>query len=153
MTIEDLQGPRVPRHDGSPAAERAIRIALTLVRRRRGPRARDADKPTERSSGVGQALTGGRIDAPVSREAEAHDFVDRGVAIAADAGFDAQALLAWPTGASPSSSRPRPTSSTHRRSSSAGIGLGAVKGAILGSVSREVVNAYNGPSSPCERRP
>ena len=82
MTLEDPQGPFVLCYDGSEAAERAIRIAPVLVGRGRAARVLYAYKPTERSLGVAQALTGGRIDAPVSGEADAHDVVERGVAIA-----------------------------------------------------------------------
>jgi hypothetical protein len=49
--------------------------------------------PTEGSRGVAQGITGGRVDAPVLGEADAHEVVDRGVAIAREAGFEAEPLL------------------------------------------------------------
>jgi hypothetical protein len=86
MTVDDPRGPLILSYDGSAAAERAIRIAPVLVGHGRAARVLYAYKPTERSLGVAQAVTGGRIDAPVLGEAEAHQVVDRGVAIARDAG-------------------------------------------------------------------
>ena len=80
MSIEDPQGPFVLCFDGSPASERAIRVAPVLVGRGRAARVLYAYKPTERSLGVVQALAGGRSDAPVSGEADAHDVVEAGVA-------------------------------------------------------------------------
>src|SRR5262245_38433342 len=73
MSVEDPHGPLILCFDGSEAAERAIRIAPGLVGRGREARVLYAYKPTERSLGVAQALTGGRIDAPVLGEADAHD--------------------------------------------------------------------------------
>jgi hypothetical protein len=93
VTAEDPRGPLILCYDGSEAAERAIRIAPVLVGRGRDARVLYAYKPTERSLGVAQGATGGRIDAPVHGEADAHDIVDRGVAIARDAGFEAEPLL------------------------------------------------------------
>jgi len=94
MSVENPRGPLVLCYDGSEAAERAIRIAPVLVGRGRPARVFYAYKPTERSLGVAQALTGGNIDAPVHSEPEGEDIVARGVAIARDAGFEAEALLA-----------------------------------------------------------
>jgi nucleotide-binding universal stress UspA family protein len=145
MTVEDPQGPLVLCYDGSPAAERAIRVAPVLVGRGRAARVLYAYKPTERSLGVGQALTGGRIDAPVSSESEAHDLVDRGVAIATEAGFAAEALLLVADRriaelvATAAEELDAPAIVMGQR------GLGSVKTAVLGSVSREVVNAYHRP--------
>jgi nucleotide-binding universal stress UspA family protein len=145
VTIEDPQGPLVLCFDGSDAAERAIRIAPTLVGRGRSARVLYAYKPTERSLGVVQGLTGGRIDAPVSDEPSAHDVVDAGVAIARDAGFDAQALLL---------EADRPTAeliaATAEELDATAIvmgqrGLSGIKAALLGSVSRDVINAYHRP--------
>src|SRR4051794_27929563 len=93
MSVEDPRGPLVLCYDGSDAAERASRIAPILVGRGRAARVFYAYKPTERSLGVAQGITGGRIDAPVHGEADAHDIVERGVAIARDAGFEAEPLL------------------------------------------------------------
>jgi nucleotide-binding universal stress UspA family protein len=93
VSIEDPRGPLILCYDGSAAAERAIRTAPVLVGRGRAARVLYAYKPTERSLGVAQGIAGGRIDAPVHGEADAHDVVDRGVTIARDAGFEAEPLL------------------------------------------------------------
>jgi universal stress protein family protein len=95
MTLEDPQGPFVLCYDGSEDAERAIRIAPVLLGRGRAARVLYAYKPTERSLGVAQAVTGGRIDAPAIVMGQR--------------------------------------------------GLSGLKSALLGSVSREVVNAYHRP--------
>ena len=145
MTIEDPQGPLVLCFDGSDAAERAIRMAPVLVGRGRRARVLYAYKPTERSFGVAQAVTGGRIDAPVSDEPSAHDVVDAGVAIARDAGFDAEAVLV---------AADRPTAEliaqTAEELDAPAIvmgqrGLSGLKSALMGSVSRDVANAYRRP--------
>jgi len=145
VTVEEPQGPLVLCFDGSEAAERAIRIAPVLSGRARPARVLYAYKPTERSLGVVQALTGGRIDAPVRGEADAHDVVDAGVAIAREAGFEAQALLL---------EADRPTAeliaATAEELDAPAIvmgqrGLSGLKSALLGSVTRDVVNAYHRP--------
>jgi nucleotide-binding universal stress UspA family protein len=145
MTIEDPSGPFVLCFDGSEAAERAIRIAPVLLGQGRAARVLYAYKPTERSLGIAQAVTGGRIDAPVSGEADAHDVVDAGVAVARDAGFEAEALLI---------AADRPTgeliAATAEEFDAPGIVMGqrghsGLKSALLGSVSRDVVNAYHRP--------
>ena len=71
MTLDDPQGPLVLCYDGSETAERVIRVAPVLVGRGRAARVLYAYKPTERSLGVAQAVSGGRIDAPVSGDADA----------------------------------------------------------------------------------
>jgi len=145
MTIEDPHGPLLLCYDGSEAAERAIRVAPVVVGGGRAARVLYAYKPTERSMGVAQALTGGRIDAPVSGEADAHDVVDAGVAIARDAGFDAQALLVEadrPTAeliAANAEDLDAPAIVMGQR------GHSGLKSALLGSVSRDVVNAFHRP--------
>ena len=93
MSVEDPRGPLLLCYDGSEAAEHAIRVAPVLVGRGRAARVLYTYKPTERSLGVAQGVTGGRIDAPVLGEADAHEVVDRGVAIAREAGFEAEPLL------------------------------------------------------------
>jgi nucleotide-binding universal stress UspA family protein len=145
MTLEDPQGPFVLCYDGSEAAERAIRIAPVLLGRGRVARVLYAYKPTERSMGVAQALTGGRIDAPVSGEADAHRVVDAGVAIAREAGFDAEALLLAADRktaeliAATADELDAPAIVIGQR------GMSGLKSAVLGSVSREVVNAFRRP--------
>jgi nucleotide-binding universal stress UspA family protein len=145
VSVEDPRGPLILCYDGSQAAERAIRIAPVLVGRGRTARVLYAYKPTERSLGVAQALTGGRIDAPVHGEADAHDIVDRGAAIARDAGFEAEPLLlvadrrtaALVAETAEELDAPAIIMGTR--------GLSGFKGTVLGSVAREVVNAYHRP--------
>jgi len=145
MSVEDPRGPLVLCYDGSAGAERAIRIAPVLVGRGRAARVFYAYKPTERSLGVAQAATGGRIDAPVLGEADARGIVDRGVAIAHDAGFEAEPLLvvadrrtaALIAGTAEELDSPAIVLGTR--------GLSGLKTAVLGSVAREVVNAYHRP--------
>jgi nucleotide-binding universal stress UspA family protein len=145
MSVEDPHGPLILCYDGSAPAERAIRTAPVLVGRGRAARVLYAYKPTERSLGVAQALAGGRIDAPVLGEADAHEVIDRGVAIARDAGFDAEPLLLVAD---------RPTAvllaETAEELDAPGIvmgqrGMSGLKSAVLGSVSRDVVNASARP--------
>jgi nucleotide-binding universal stress UspA family protein len=145
MSVEDPAGPLVLCYDGSEAAERAIRIAPVLGGRGRAARVLYAYKPTERSLGVAQGVTGGRIDAPVLGEADAHEVVDRGVAIARDAGFEAEPLLLVADRrtaelvAETAEELDAPAIVMGTR------GISGLKGAVLGSVSREVVNAYHRP--------
>jgi nucleotide-binding universal stress UspA family protein len=139
MTVEDPRGPLILCYDGSEAAERAIRIAPVLVGPGRAARVIYVYLPTERS------VTGGRIDAPVLGEADAHEIVDRGVAIANDAGFDAEPLLLVADRrtaelvAETAEELDAPAIVMGTR------GLSGLKTAVLGSVAREVVNAYHRP--------
>ena len=145
MSVEDPRGPLILCYDGSAAAEHAIRIAPILVGRGRAARVLYTYKPTERSLGVAQGITGGRIDAPVLGEADAHAVVDRGVAIARDAGFEADALLKVADRrtavlvAETAEELDAPAIVMGTR------GLSGLKSAVLGSVAREVVNAYHRP--------
>jgi nucleotide-binding universal stress UspA family protein len=145
MTVEDPKGPLILCYDGSDAAERAIRIAPVLVGRGRTARVLYAYKPTERSLGVAQGVTGGRIDAPVLGEADAHAIVDRGVGIARDVGFEAEPLLVVAD---------RPTAALVAEQAEeldapaivmGTRGMSGLKTAVLGSVSRDVINAYHRP--------
>jgi nucleotide-binding universal stress UspA family protein len=145
MSVESPSGPLILCYDGSDAAERAIRTAPVLVGRGRPARVLYAYKPTERSLGVAQGAAGGRIDAPVLGEADAHEIVDRGVAAARDAGFDAEPLLLVAT-----KRTAELIADTAEELDAPGVvigqrGLSGLKSAVLGSVSREVVNAYHRP--------
>jgi nucleotide-binding universal stress UspA family protein len=145
MSLEDPRGPLVLCYDGSEAAERAIRIAPVLVGRGRAARVFYAYKPTERSLGVAQGITGGRIDAPVHGEADAHDIVERGVAIAREAGFEAEPLLV-----EADKRTAELVAATAEELDAPAIvigtrGLSGIKSVVLGSVAREVVNAYHRP--------
>ena len=145
MTIDEAKGPLVLCFDGSEAAAEAIRTAPVLLGPGRAARVLYAYKPTERSLGVAQAITGGRIDAPVSGEADAEDIVEAGVAIAREAGFDADGLLVQadrPTGeliAATAKDLDAPAIVMGQR------GLSGLKSALLGSVTRDVINAYDRP--------
>lgn len=145
MTVENPRGPLVLCYDGSEPAERAIRIAPVLVGRGRAARVLYAYKPTERSLGVAQGIAGGRIDAPVLGEADAHAIVDRGVGIARDVGFEAEPLLLVADRrtaelvAEQAEELDAPAIIMGTR------GLSGLKSAALGSVAREVVNAYHRP--------
>jgi nucleotide-binding universal stress UspA family protein len=145
MSFEDPHGPLILCFDGSEAAERAIRIAPVLVGRGRAARVLYAYKPTERSLGVAQGPTGGRIDAPVLGETDAHGVVDRGVAIARDSGFEAEPLLL-----EADRRTAELVAQTAEELDAPAIvmgtrGLSGLKTAVLGSVAREVVNAYHRP--------
>ena len=145
MSVEEPRGPFILCYDGSATAERAIRTAPVLVGRGRAARVLYAYKPTERSLGVAQGVVGGRIDAPVLGEADAHAIVDRGVVIARDAGFDAEPLLVVADRrtaeliAETAEEVDAPAIVMGQR------GMSGLKSAVLGSVSREVVNAYHRP--------
>jgi nucleotide-binding universal stress UspA family protein len=104
-----------------------------------------AYKPTERSLGVAQALAGGRVDAPVHHEAEAEEILARGLIIAREAGFEPQPMLQVAD---------RPTAELIAEAAeqldAPAIVIGTrghsgIKGAVLGSVARDVVNAYHRP--------
>jgi nucleotide-binding universal stress UspA family protein len=145
MSANDPRGPFVLCYDGSEASANAIRTAPALLGQGRPARVFYAYKPTERSLGVAQAITGGRIDAPVSGGADASDIVEAGVALAREAGFDAEALLV---------EADRPTaeliSAAAEELDAPAIvmghrGLSGLKSAILGSVTRDVVNADHRP--------
>jgi nucleotide-binding universal stress UspA family protein len=145
MSVENPSGPLVLCYDGSEAAERAIRIAPVLVGPNRAARVLYAYKPTERSLGVAQALGGGSIDAPVHSEPEGHEIVARGVAIARDAGFEAEPLLV----AADRRSAELIANAAEELDAPAIVmgqrGMSGLKSALLGSVSREVVDAYHRP--------
>jgi nucleotide-binding universal stress UspA family protein len=145
MTPEDPRGPLVLCYDGSEAAERAIRVAPALVGGSRQARVLYVYKATEKSLGVAQALTGGRIDAPVSGEPDASDVVDAGVRIAREAGFEAEPLLI-----AADKAVGEHIAETADELDAPGIvmgqrGMSGLKSALLGSVSRDVVNAQHRP--------
>jgi nucleotide-binding universal stress UspA family protein len=145
MSLEDPRGPLVLCYDGSEGAERAIRIAPVLVGRARAARVLYAYKPTERSLGVAQAAAGGRIDAPVLSEPEAHEIVDRGVALARDAGFEAEPLLLVADRTTAEIVADQAEQLDAPAIVMGTRGLSGLKSALLGSVARDVVNAYHRP--------
>jgi nucleotide-binding universal stress UspA family protein len=138
-------GPFVLCYDGSEAAERAIEVSTGLLGTGRKAKLLYVYKPTERSMGVAQGITGGRIDAPVSGEADAHDLIDRGVKFARDAGYDVEPVLVQADRAIAEI-----ITATAEEVDAPAIVMGqrgrsGLKSALLGSVSRDVVNAYHRP--------
>jgi nucleotide-binding universal stress UspA family protein len=145
VTIEEPHGPFVLCWDGSEGAERAIRLAPALLGSGRPAKLLYVYKPVERSLGAAQGITGGRINAPVSGETDALQTLDRGVKIAADAGFDAEPLLV-----EADRGTAEIIAATAEELDAPAIVMGqrgrsALKSALLGSVSRDVVNAYHRP--------
>lgn len=142
---EERQGPFVLCYDGSEGAANAIQVAAGLLGAGRPARLLYVFKPMERSLGVAQGITGGRIDAPVSGEADAHTVLDRGVAVAREAGFDVEGLLVEADRklaeiiAATAEELDAPAIVMGQR------GRSGLKSVILGSVSRDVVNAYHRP--------
>jgi nucleotide-binding universal stress UspA family protein len=131
--------------DGSDAAKQAIAVSTGLLGTGRKAKLLYVYKPMERSLGVAQAMTGGRIDAPVSGEADAHDMLDRGVKFAREAGYDVEPILVQAdrgiaeiiTATAEEVDAPAIVMGQRGRS--------GLKTALLGSVSRDVVNAYHRP--------
>jgi nucleotide-binding universal stress UspA family protein len=138
-------GPLVLCYDGSDAARHAIEVSTELLGSGRKAKLLYIYKPTERSLGVAQGITGGRIDAPVLGEADAHAIVDRGVAAAREAGYDVEPLLV----AADRSTAEIITATAEELDAPAIVmgqrGHTGLKSALLGSVSRDVVNAYHRP--------
>jgi nucleotide-binding universal stress UspA family protein len=145
MTTEAPTGPFLLCYDGSEAAQRAIRAASALLGSGRASRLLYIYKPMERSLGVAQALTGGKIDAPVSGETQAEELLETGVKIAREAGFDVEPILV----AADRETAGIITSTAEELDAPAIVmgqrGRSALKSAILGSVSRDVVNSYHRP--------
>lgn len=140
-----MSGPFVLCWDGSDAAKRAIEVSTGLLGTGRKAKLLYVYKPMERSLGVAQAITGGRIDAPVSGETDAQEQLERGVAFAREAGFDAEPVLV-------AADRPiaEIITATAEEVDAPAIVMGqrgrsGLKTALLGSVSRDVVNAYHRP--------
>jgi nucleotide-binding universal stress UspA family protein len=145
VTIEEPHGPFVLCYDGSEGAQRAIQVSATLLGTGRRAKLLYVYKPVERSLGVAQGITGGRIDAPVIGETDAQYLLERGVAIAGEAGFEVEPMLVAADRrtaeviASTAEELDAPAIVMGQR------GLSALKSALLGSVSRDVVNAYHRP--------
>ena len=145
MTASDAHGPILLCYDGSEGARRAIRAAAALLGTGVPARLLYVFKSTERSLGVAQALTGGRIDAPVVGETEATALAEAGVEVAREAGFEAKSMLV---------AADRKTSeiivSTAEELDAPAIVMGQrghsnLQTALLGSVSRDVANSQHRP--------
>src|SRR3954464_11048372 len=88
-----MSGPFVLCYDGSDASKQAIEVSTGLLGKGRKAKLLYVYKPMERSLGVAQAMTGGRIHAPARGAAAAHDTLDRGVKFAREAGYDVEPVL------------------------------------------------------------
>jgi nucleotide-binding universal stress UspA family protein len=145
MSEADPGGPYLLCYDGSDAARGAIHAAARLVGRGQRGALLYVYKPTERSLGVAQAVTGGTIDAPVSGETDARTVLDAGAAAAREAGFEVDPLLVE----ADRRTAEIITAKAEELDSPAIVmgqrGRSALKTALLGSVSRDVVNAYHRP--------
>ncbi|HEY6887581.1 MAG TPA: universal stress protein [Solirubrobacter sp.] len=140
-----MSGPFVLCYDGSDAAKHAIEVSTGLLGTGRKAKLLYVYKPMERSLGVAQAMTGGRIDAPVSGETDANELIERGVAFAREVGFDAEPVLV-----KADRSIAEIITATAEEVDAPAIVMGqrgrsGLKTALLGSVSRDVVNAYHRP--------
>jgi nucleotide-binding universal stress UspA family protein len=141
MVGDAESGPLLLAYDGSEQARHAIEAAGALVERDRPAVLLYVYKPTERGLGVAQAITGGRIDAPVSSEPEAHDVLEAGAALAREVGFTIDARLV----AADRSTAEIIAATADEVDAPAIVmgqrGHGGLKSAILGSVSRAVVTS------------
>lgn len=141
MTIEDPHGPAILCYDGSEGAARAIRLAHRLLRDRHPALVTFVHTLTERSlGGVGLGP-----DAPVIGAADAEVILGQGVKLAQDAGFDAEGLRI---------EADRNTAAiivdTANDHDADVIVMGRrghsnIRTALLGSVSRDVINAFHRP--------
>lgn len=141
MTVEDPHGPAIFCYDGSEGAERAIRLAHPVLRERHPAVVLFVHTPTERSlGGIGRGP-----DAPILGPADAETIVERGVALARAAGFEAEGLrVAADRGtaeiiADVAEQRDADVIVMGQR------GRSGLTSALLGSVSRGVVNAQHRP--------
>lgn len=143
MSAENSNGSMILCWDGSDGAEQAIGHAARLVGAGHPGIVMFAYVPTESARGVLGGLSG--PDAPIMSGPEAEDLVQRGVAVARAAGFEAQPLLVT---AEHKTSRiivnlaeehdaPLIVMGQRKRS-----GVGTL---ILGSVAREVLGAQHRP--------
>jgi nucleotide-binding universal stress UspA family protein len=141
MSADDPHGPAILCYDGSDSAARAIRLAHRILRDRHPALLLFIHVPTEASSaGLGRGP-----DAPVVGRADAEDILARGVEFAREVGFSAEGLRI---------EADRKTSEiilnlAEDRDADLIVmgqrGRSGLKSALLGSVSREVINAYHRP--------
>jgi nucleotide-binding universal stress UspA family protein len=141
VTADDPHGPAIFCYDDSPSAQRAIRLAHHILRDRHPAVVLFAHTPTERSlGGVGRGP-----DAPIMGAADAEVVLERGVKLAQDVGFEAEGLRV---------EADRKTAEiildlAEERDADVIVmgqrGRSGVKSALLGSVSRDVINAFHRP--------
>ena len=143
MSSADAAGPMILCWDGSEGAERAIGEAARLLGARREGIVLFAYVPTESARGVLGGLSG--PDAPIMGPSDAEELLERGVAVAAAAGIDAEGLLVAAERktaqiiVSLAEERDAPLIVMGQRQRS---GLGTL---VLGSVAREVLGAQHRP--------
>jgi nucleotide-binding universal stress UspA family protein len=90
MSEEEPTGPALLCWDGSESAERAIRQAGRILGSGHPAIVLLAHVPTEASRGILGGLSG--PDAPIMGITDAEDVIERGVAVAREAGLDAAGL-------------------------------------------------------------
>lgn len=141
MSADEPHGPAVICYDGSEAAERAIRLSHHILRDRHPALVVFIHLPTERSLG-GLGLG---PDAPIIGASDADVILERGVAIAREVGFEAEGLRV---------EAERQTAEViielaEQRDADVIVmgqrGRSGVKSALLGSVSRAVINSFHRP--------
>jgi nucleotide-binding universal stress UspA family protein len=141
MSADDPHGPAIFCFDGSDQAERAIRLAHSILRDRHPVVVVFIHVPTEASlAGVGRGP-----DAPVVGAADAEATLERGVELAREVGFEAEGLRI---------EGDRKTAEiilelAEERDADVIVmgqrGRSGLKSALLGSVSREVINSFHRP--------
>ena len=141
MTAEDPHGPVIFCYDGSDGAARAIRLARPVLRDRHPAVVLFVHTPTERSfGGLGRGP-----DAPILGLADAEALVERGVALAREAGFEAEGLS---VAADRKTAEIIADVAEHRDADVIVMGQrgrSGVASALLGSVSRDVINSFHRP--------
>jgi nucleotide-binding universal stress UspA family protein len=141
MTTDDPHGPAIFCFDGSEGAATAIKLARPILRDRHPAVVLFVHTPTERSLGG----VGSGPDAPIVGAADAETVLERGVALARDAGFEPEPLRVEADRktaaiiADVAAQRDADVIVMGQRGRS---GLAA---AVLGSVSRDVINAADRP--------
>jgi nucleotide-binding universal stress UspA family protein len=131
-------------YDGSEPAGRAIDEAGWLLGDGRPAILAFVWQPTEESMGILEGFRG--RDAPTGPRAEAEDLLKRGAELAERAGFSVDARLVEPEGSTAE------TLVSLAEDEDVGVmvvgatGRGGVAGAVLGSVSQDIVNDFRRPT-------
>jgi nucleotide-binding universal stress UspA family protein len=141
VTDEDPHGPAIFCYDGSESAARAIRLARPVLGDRHPAVVLFVHTPTERSlGGLGRGP-----DAPILGAADAEAIVERGVALAREAGFEAEGLQV----AADRKTAEVIADVAQRRDADVIVmgqrGRSGVASTLLGSVSRDVINSFHRP--------
>lgn len=141
MTAQDPHGPAIFCYDDSEGAARAVRLAGPVLRDRHPAVVLFVHTPTERSfGGLGRGP-----DAPILGPADAEAIVARGVALAREMGFDAEGLQV----AADRKTAEIVADVAEQRDADVIVmgqrGRSGITSALLGSVSRDVINASHRP--------